>query len=155
MSVLYRFLYIIRIVSPWPFSPTSLTINSYNRTSQVSVVFTSIPSLLNLTTTILINYCRNWFLNSIHLDLCFIYILRLFYISNFDWLIDWLIDWHTIWLFLVPSTKCLCNLNLCKPNTWLNWTISSCTLSKYKNIKLYEHQKQVEMCDFGKFILQC
>jgi hypothetical protein len=24
--------------------------------------------------------------------------------------------------FTVPSTKCLCNLNLCKPNTCLNWT---------------------------------
>ncbi len=23
--------------------------------------------------------------------------------------------------FTVPSTKCLCNLNLCKPNTFLNW----------------------------------
>ena len=27
--------------------------------------------------------------------------------------------------FTVPSTKCLCNLNLCKPNTCLNWTNSS------------------------------
>ena len=25
----------------------------------------------------------------------------------------------------VPYTKCLCNLNLCKPNTCLNWTNSS------------------------------
>ena len=27
--------------------------------------------------------------------------------------------------FTVPSTKYLCNLNLCKPNTCLNWTNSS------------------------------
>ena len=27
--------------------------------------------------------------------------------------------------FTIPSTKCLCNLNLCKPNTCLYWTKSS------------------------------
>jgi hypothetical protein len=27
--------------------------------------------------------------------------------------------------FTIPSTKCLCILNLCKPNTCLNWTNSS------------------------------
>ena len=27
--------------------------------------------------------------------------------------------------FTVTSTKCLCNFNLCKPNTCLNWTKSS------------------------------
>ena len=26
--------------------------------------------------------------------------------------------------FIVPSIKCLCNLNLCKPSTCLNWTNS-------------------------------
>ena len=53
----------------------------------------------------------------------------------------------------VPSTKCQCNLNLCKPNTCLNWTNSSVQkefclrqvlLYIVISLVLYDHLRQTQ-----------
>jgi hypothetical protein len=38
----------------------------------------------------------------------------------------------------VPSTKCLCNLNICKPNTCLNWTNSAVPRGWFRQVWLLE-----------------